>query len=168
MRGPGRDLPTASAMRLRSTVGSSSAITAWITEIGSRSSRSGHCAHRGCPARSRSRPSAAWSAAGARCRSWLAGPAIPVLTSAVRVRSGLPHSAQTGGETAVAPAARSAMQQVADRPGRRGAAVEQHARTFRQETPPAAVISPAHPRRATTTDLDPLECQSVRPPRPGP
>ena len=72
-------------------------------------SSGGHCAHRGCPSRSRKRTCRVLPQAAQGSRR---GPQTPQYQSCprrCRVRRSLPHSAQTGGEIAGAPALRSAI-----------------------------------------------------------
>ena len=78
-------------MRLRSTVGSSRATTSQVTEIGSRPSRSGHCAQRGPPARSRVEI----------CRSWPQA-AHPTGRSAAPARPCRPRPARSAARESLA------------------------------------------------------------------
>jgi hypothetical protein len=113
-----------------------------ITVTGSRPSASGHLAHRGCPARSREETGPAFphpAHGSARCPQAAQYQSWP---RRWKVRSGLPHRAQRGGETDRAGLAQRD-EQVADGPRRRGPAVGQHRGTAGQGRGQTARLGPA-------------------------
>ena len=130
--------------------GSISVISPWTTPTGSRSSVSGHILQRGRPLRSRkptrrTLPQAVHSAVSCpqteQYQSW---------PWRWRVRSVLPHSAQTGGAIAEAPALRSSMSRspmargAGDRPSVRTAVASQGLARFRDfARPPATAVTTA-------------------------
>lgn len=107
--GRAADRRTASAITSRSAAGSRAVTTLWMTVIGSRPSTSGHILQRGRPARSRfaMRRVFPQAAQGSSCRPHLQQ--YQSCPRRLRVRIGLPQSAQHGGEMCEAPASRSAM-----------------------------------------------------------
>ena len=122
----------------------------WTTAMGSRSA-SGHLAHRGRPARSREaiRRTFPQAAQGSGC-----GPQTEQYQSwprRWRVRNGLPHPAQHGGETVRAPAFRNAMSRsptargAGDRPSASTAGCSARAAARRRDfaRPPATPVTAA-------------------------
>ena len=179
--------PSGGRRRRRSSrlaAGSSPVMMPWITVTGSRPSASGHLAHRGCPARSREetgRPSRTRRTARPRCPQ---GAQYQSWPRRRKVRSGLPHRAQHGGETDRAPAWRNARSRsptargagdlpsasTAGRPARAAARRRDLAR------PPATAVTTARtcsgaspgPAAATSSVISPTGSLTARSQRPGP
>ena len=130
-----------------------------MTEIGSRSSRSGHCAQRGSPARSRVEICRSWPQAAQGSRPQAAGPAVPVLTTTLQG----PHRLAALGADRwrnLRAGLSQCDQQVADRPRRRRTSIGQHGRALgkkRCQTP--RFRSPA--RDAGDNGPGPLECKPI-------
>jgi hypothetical protein len=139
----------------RSACGSSSAITWWITVIGSRPSGSGHWAQRGCPQRSREEITLVFPRAAHGSVCWLQTEQYQCWPRRCNVRGCLPHSAQHGGEVAVAPARRRASSSSAtargagDRPSSSTAGRSARAAARRRDLArPAATVVTTSPIRA--------------------
>jgi len=181
--GRGAERRTAVATASRLTSGSSSAMMPWITVTGSRLSVSGHLAHRGCPARSREeiRLMFPHAAHGSAC-----GPHTEQYQSRPwrwKVRSCLPHRAQHGGETACAPAWRSATSRspmargAGDLPSAStsGRPARADARRRDLARPPATAVATARicsgsrwcSTAATSSVISPIGSDTARSDRPG-